>query len=109
MSVYTGTNDHFAVQSEIDDIKPRWKQFGAALGIKQATLSTIQTTHPQNPEECLAVVLTEFLSMNYDGVAELGPPTWRMIVSALGHKNGGNNPGLALEVAKDHPATKSEA
>ena len=55
-----------------------------------------------DPEECLSSVLADFLKKNYD-LTSHGVPSWRLIVAAVGYKAGGNNKGLALQIADNHP------
>ena len=33
-----------------------------------------------------------------------GPPTWRALVRAIADRAGGNNPALAMKLAKAHPS-----
>ena len=37
-------------------------------------------------------------------VGKFGKPTWRRLVEAVEDKVGGNNPALAENIAREHPA-----
>lgn len=88
------------------DIAHRWQQFGRALHIRQEKLDEIKAEVGSVPRECLTKTIQEFLKKNYDW-KEHGEPSWRLVVIAVGHKVGGANTELALQIAKDHP-TKCE-
>ena len=105
---FIGTGDLFNIESEVLDISPHWKKFGGALNIDEKILRKIAAEKNEKTEECLHETLHEFLKMNYDTKAH-GRPSWRLIVQALAHRNGGNDKELALEIAGNHPTTKSEA
>ena len=91
----------------MEDVIARWKNFGKALHIKPAKLENIEAIPNIKPEECLGKTLTEFLNMAYD-YETYGVPSWKLIVIALAHTTGGNNPQLALKVAGEHGATISK-
>ena len=42
-------------------------------------------------------------SLSIPQVEKFGMPTWKRLVEAVGDKMGGNNPALALTIAKEHP------
>ena len=105
---FIGTGDLFNIESEVLYISPQWKKFGGALNIDEKILRKIAAEKNEKTEECLHETLHEFLKMNYDTKAH-GRPSWRLIVQALAHRNGGNDKELALEIAGNHPTTKSEA
>ena len=48
-------------------------------------------------------VLTCWLKEDYN-VKKFGPPTWRQLVKAVGHPDGGADMVLAMEIAKRHKA-----
>ena len=105
---FIGNGDLFSIESEVLDISPRWKKFGGALNIDEKVLRKIAAEKNEKPEECLHETLHEFLKMNYDTKAH-GQPSWRLIVQAVAHRNGGKDKELALEIAHNHSTTKSEA
>ena len=101
-----GMDDLFIIESEVLDVEPKWKKFGGALNIAQGTLNRIEAEKSTNGER-LSETVEELLKMNYDTRTH-GPPSWRLIVQALGHRNGGGDTNLALEVAKAHSTAGSK-
>jgi ankyrin repeat protein len=95
-------DDCFQVESEVIDIAHKWQQFGGALRIRQAKLEEIKAGSGSVPRECLTKTVQEFLKKNYD-LQEHGQPSWRQVVIAVGHKAGGADTELALQIANDHP------
>ena len=91
----------------MEDVIARWKNFGKALHIKPAKLQNIEAIPNIKPDECLGKTLTEFLNMAYE-YETYGVPSWKLIVIAVAHTTGGNNPQLALKVAGEHGATISK-
>ena len=89
------------------DVAARWASFGKALHIRPAKLDVIKATPGIMPDDCLKSTIAEFLKMNYDFETH-GVPSWRLIVIALAHKEGGNNTNMALRVAGEHGATISK-
>ena len=89
------------VKSEVFDVASKWRYFGEALHINPATLDRFGG----DAVNCLTSTLTEFLKKNYD-TNKYGVPSWKLIVAAVGYKEGGNNRNLALTIAKNHPSTK---
>ena len=47
-------------------------------------------------------MMLKWLKQNYD-VYKFGPPTWKMLVDAVGKHAGGNNKALAKKIASKHP------
>ena len=72
-----------------------------ALGLLPSDQSTIEAAHPGNPHGCLRAVVDKWLQKGYD-FEQYGPPTWRMLVEAVGDPAGGNNNALAEAIAKKH-------
>ena len=48
-------------------------------------------------------MVTDWLEKNYN-VKKFGPPTWKSLVEAVGHRAGGANMALAEKIAKSHKA-----
>ena len=46
-------------------------------------------------------MLTLWLNRNYN-TERFGEPSWELLASAVGHRAGGNNPALAMEITKTH-------
>ena len=83
--------DLYIIKSAEHEIAPRWRFFGEALLLTPTQLNLIEETHGNKPERCLSAILEEFLKKNY----ECGIPSWKLIVVAIGCKQGGNNKDLA--------------
>ena len=96
----TGTGDLFEVESYVDGISQKWEEVGKALHLLPDKLKYIRDIC-SDPKKRLGEVLEEFLKKNYQTEAH-GVPSWRLLVIAVAHKNGGDNAGLALSIAKDH-------
>ena len=54
--------------------------------------------------EAMESIITEWLNGNYN-TEMFGPPTWKMLVEAVGAPTGGNNKALAKKIAEAHPKT----
>ena len=92
----------FDIVSEVQDIAPRWWNFGLAVHLLPQVLDKIQAKFPiPDPERCLSLVLEELLKKNHD-VKKCGPPSWRMIVQAVGNRAGGGDRALAKKIAMSH-------
>lgn len=55
-----------------------------------------------NSCDALRMVVSHWLKQNYN-TERFGKPTWRMLVGAVAHPNGGSDCALARRIAKDHP------
>ena len=76
----------------------RWFEIGALLGLPLNSLTIIRSdsTLP-DPRDKLRNVLSEWL--NQAEVLELEPPSWQVLVDVVAHGAGGDEPGLAWEIA----------
>jgi len=83
----------------------RWKSIGTGLGIKRGRLDEIEARHSGDPSECLAEMLTTWLRRSYS-VKRFGEPTWQKITQIVSDPAAGNNPALALTIAKKHLSTR---
>ena len=92
----------FDIISEIQDIAPRWWHFGLAVHLLPQVLDKIQAKFPiPDPDKCLSLVLEELLKKNYS-FEKFGPPSWKVIVQAVGNRAGGGDRALAEKIAKSH-------
>ena len=80
----------------------RWTNVCFALGLLPSHEDTIAKSCNGIPEDCLRKVLSKWLQRCYDTTRH-GPPTWRMLVAAVANSAGGDNPGLAREIARNNP------
>ena len=90
-------DDLFEIQSELTDITHKWKGLGKALGLRLPVLDTIEADRPDCASR-LERVLTEWLQQAYN-TERFGPPSWKLLVSAVAHPIGGNNYALAQQIA----------
>ena len=75
----------------------QWKNIGLALRLRRPVLDMIHANY-SDVEGCLEHVLTEWLNKNYN-IARFGEPSWQLLVAAVAHPVGGNNPALAHHIA----------
>ena len=80
----------------------RWPSICIVLRLLPSDRDTIARDCRDVPRDCLMEVLIKWLQRCYD-TTRYGPPTWRMLVAAVANSVGGDNPGLAREIARNHP------
>ena len=100
--MYSAEKDTRDVYREVVGLAGRWSSLCLIFGLLPSDLSTIEGTHCGNPHGCLQAVVVKWLQKGYD-YQRHGPPTWRMLVEAVGDPAGGNNCALAEAIAKKHP------
>ena len=93
-------DDLFEVQSELIDIAYSWKGLGKALRLRLPVLDLIEADR-QDSESRLVQVLSQWLQQAYN-TERFGPPSWKVLVSAVAHPFGGNNYALAQQIAHRH-------
>ena len=84
------------LQKELGDVEHRWYQLGVLLGLPVHTLNGYQDEY-DNLSERLHAMLQEWLKKGYTGEYEV--PSWQVLVDAVEHSAGGENPRLAAELA----------
>ena len=82
------------------DVVHRWRGLGCALRLHPPVFNEIQHDN-QCSEDCLRAVLTKWLQQNYN-TDRFGLPSWKLLVDAVAHRSGGNNPALARQIAANH-------
>ena len=92
------TDDLFEVVCELDDVAHMWRPLGTALRLRPSTLARIKADHQQDSRSCLSEMVTEWLNQSYN-TERFGLPSWKMLVEAVAHRNGGNNNALAIHIA----------
>ena len=75
----------------------RVTQLEEPLRLKPSLLSQIQKDC-SDEKDCLVKLLTEWLNKTYN-TARFGDPSWQLLVAAVAHPAGGNNPALAQLIA----------
>ena len=88
------------MQCELDEVTSKWRAMGLALRLKPSDLDTIEK-HRSDPNDCLTDVLTKWLQQCYN-TERFGVPSWKLLVDAVAHRRGGNNPALARQIAANH-------
>ena len=77
----------------------RWFEIGALLGLPLNSLTIIRSDSAlPDPRDKLRKVLYEWLTFAEDW--KLETPSWQVLVDVVAHGAGGDEPGLALEIAK---------
>ena len=97
---HTDIDDLFTVNCELLPVASKWKNIGLALRLQPHVLSTIEKNHTDVKDRLLNV-LTEWLNKAYN-IASFGDPTWQLLVAAVAHPAGGNNPALAQHIARTY-------
>ena len=81
----------------------KWSDISFALKLPVSLEETIyKETQGGDPTRCLRMVLSKWLQKCYK-YDRYGPPTWRMLVKAVGDPFGVNNCALAETIANKHP------
>ena len=79
-----------------------WHKLATGLKIPLRLVELIASNHSNDCEQCLLVLLKEWLKQSYD-VKRYGHPSWRALVRAVASSPGGGNPALAQTIAEKHP------
>ena len=93
--------DLFDIKKALISVAAKWEDIGIGLGIKQGMLDEIEKAHPGGPSECFGKVLITWLRRSYN-VKRFGEPTWQKLLQIVSDPAAGNNPALALRIAKNH-------
>ena len=96
-----GENNLQDVLTEMISVADSWKAIGRGLRIDNGHLRTIQADYSGNSRECLSEMLTCWLQRSYN-VERFGEPTWRAVVKVVADPAAGDNPALALRIARKH-------
>ena len=86
-------SDIFEVMNEVLDVAHNWRGIGLALGLHRHVLHRIE--HRHGDSQCLVETLIEWLTYTTQ-------PSWRLLVAALAHPDGGNDRALAERIAARH-------
>ena len=98
--IHADIDDLFDVQCELTDVISRWRKLGSALRLRPGVLDIIDKDE-RDSELRFTKVLTEWLRQNYN-TDRFGKPSWKMLVDAVAHPVGGNNPALAIKIANKY-------
>ena len=89
----------FTVNSELCPVAHKWKNIGLVLRLQTHVPSTIERNHTDM--HGLLNNLTEWLNKGYN-TAHFGNPLWQLLVAAVVHQAGGNNPVLSQGIARKY-------
>ena len=103
-----GEEDRFDILTEMMPVASSWKAIGTGLRIESGRLNTIHNSYPGKPKECLSQMLTCWLNRIYN-VERFGEPTWQAVVKVVALPAAGDNCGLALSIAEQHPGNIQDA
>ena len=101
--ILLGINDHNAVYSKVRSISASWKPFARSLWLSPNTINLIDANN-RDCESCMSKALEYWLRKDYN-YSVYGVPCWRMACVAA--KEGGGDPALAEEMAREHPLPAS--
>ena len=91
------------VYREVYTVAARWSDISFALYLPISQEEAIRKeTRGDDSAHCLRMVLNKWLQKSYC-YDKHGPPTWRMLVKAVGDPAGGNDCALAEAIANKHP------
>ena len=74
------SDDHNDVVNILWDVRDKWKDIGGSLGVDQIAISSADRKHNGDEDECLKVVILEWLRM---ASTPAKPVTWAGLVAAL--------------------------
>ena len=100
-------NDIVAVQEEIMDASAQYYDIGIKLGLKSDDLNVIKDKDPDQ-RTAITMILSRWLKRQFN-VQKYGEPTWKSLVAAVAHRNGGNNAVLAMKLADKHKGNSNSA
>ena len=84
---------------DLSDVIPQWYEIGKILGLQSSILEEIKKKS-FDPPSAMIMIIKHWLGNAMHGHREL--ITWKSLVKAVAHKNGGNNVALAMKLTKKH-------
>lgn len=106
LNAYSGLDDLFDVQRELNTVSAKWRNIGIALRLKPNILDGFSTQYSGDASTCLSSTVAEWLKKNYN-VTRFGEPTWQWLAEVVGDPAGGANTALAMDIARKHKAVSS--
>lgn len=85
----------------LDPVSAKWMEIGIILGLPFNTLEAIKRSPGYDVAECVKSVVKKWLKKKYAYV-NVGVPSWKKLVEAIGARMGGNDSKYAMDVAKKH-------
>ncbi|XP_019857663.1 PREDICTED: uncharacterized protein LOC109585957 [Amphimedon queenslandica] len=92
--------DFYDIYEKIEQLSACWKEIAISLRLQINTINKIEADCRGNTVTCLQKVLEHWLRKDYD-YKRYGIPCWRRVCVAV--KEGGGDPALADEIAREHP------
>uniref|UniRef100_A0A1X7UND2 Uncharacterized protein n=1 Tax=Amphimedon queenslandica TaxID=400682 RepID=A0A1X7UND2_AMPQE len=92
----------YAVYDRIKPLAAGWKQIAISWHLEIDTINRIEADCRGDTIACLQKVIEFWLKKDYDYESH-GIPCWRRVCVAV--KEGGGDPALADEIAREHPLT----
>ena len=100
-------DDLYDVYEEVYTLAAKWSDISFALKLPLSQEETIrEETRGDDSARCLRMVLSKWLQKCYK-YDRYGPPTWRMLVKAVGDPFGVNDCALAETIANKHRGTRN--
>ena len=94
-------NDFHAVYDKVRPLSAHWKQIAISLRLRIDTINSIEANcRGEDISHYIYKVLEYWLKKDYDYKTN-GIPCWRRVCVAV--KEGGGDPALADEIAREHP------
>ena len=104
---FPACDDLYDVYEEVYTLAPKWSDISFALKLPLFQVETIRKGAQGNDcNHCLQMVLNKWLQKSYK-YDKYGPPSWRLLVKAVGDPFGGNNCALAETIANKHPGMRA--
>ena len=100
MMFCAGIDDFYDIYEKVEQLSACWKQIAISLRLKINTINKIEVDCRGSAVTCLQKVLECWLRKDYD-YERYGIPCWRRVCVAV--KEGGGDPALADEIAREHP------
>ena len=95
-----GINEFYPVYDKVRPLSAHWEQIAISLRLRIDTINSIEANFSGKDLSCLRKVLEYWLKKDYDYKTN-GIPCWRRVCVAV--KEGGGDPALADEIAREHP------
>ena len=87
--------------SKLLPVAHRWRSIGLALKLDPNLLDRIRAQRNISVDENLSDTLKEWLQKSYN-MTHFGDPSWKLLVEAVAHPAGGNNPALVQDIAVEY-------
>ena len=95
-----GINEFYPVYDRVRPLSAHWEQIAISLRLRIDTINSIEANFSGKDLSCLRKVLEYWLKKDYNYKTN-GIPCWRRVCVAV--KEGGGDPALADEIAREHP------